>query len=52
MLIGFRQGYEELQWGISKLNPIKDRLLWFEADFLKRLYLWHYYLDVDIWYTK
>ena len=20
---------------------VKDRLLWFEADFVKRLYLWH-----------
>ena len=22
MLIGFVQGYEELKWGISKLNPL------------------------------
>ena len=27
---------------------LKDRLLWFEADFVKRLYLWRYYWDVDI----
>ena len=22
MMIGFVQGYEELKWGISKLNPL------------------------------
>ena len=32
MLIGFVQGYEELKWGISKLNPLcngpRVELLW------------------------
>ena len=26
---------------ICSLCPVKARLLWFEADFVKRLYLWH-----------
>ena len=26
---------------ISNIISFKDRLLWFEADFVKRLYFWH-----------
>ena len=31
---------------------IKDRLLWFEADIVKRLYLRHYCWDFNMFYTK
>ena len=35
------------------LNTIKDRLLGFQADFVKQLYLWHFYWYLDILlYTK
>ena len=33
-------------------GPLKDRLLWCEADIEKRLYLRHYFWDFDIIYTK
>ena len=31
---------------------LKDRLLWFEADIVKRLYLRHYCSDFNMFYTK
>ena len=31
---------------------LKDRLLWFEADIVKRPYLRHCYCDFDILYIK
>ena len=37
--------------GQREVHP-KDRLLWFEADMGKRLYLQHCYLDLDIVYTE
>ena len=35
-----------------KSKGLKDRLLWFEAVLVKRLYLRLYYWDLDILYTK
>ena len=34
------------------LVPLKDRLLWFGADIVKRFYLWHYCWDFNMFYTK
>ena len=35
MLIGFVQGYEELKWGISKLNPLYNGpLVCLQAEYL------------------
>ena len=31
---------------------LKDRLLWFEAVIVKRLYLRHYCWDLNMFYTK
>ena len=45
----FQKSFSYLVYG---LLHFKDRILWFEADIVKRLYLWHFCWHINIIYTK